>query len=431
MKSAALGIDPAGKGWARRAFYRPGHERTLSRFAPIGDAGSRRTLAGPVCFSGLAIQVHHAIEPALPLWQAFEAEAAGTFYQSSLWCRAWVDTVGLDLKVAPRIVVGRDNAGQVRFILPLQIRRRQGVDVLEFLCSPHNGYGYGLYHKDFLPSAAAWFEDHWADVLALAGRFDAVALDQLPDRLLGSGHPLTGQFNVKGANPSFTTALGVDFEALHKRKRDGEDRRVVRKKEAALAQLGPVSFGVPHGKADFHATLDLMFEQQKGRLAERGVHGVFGPRERRFLHRIADLQDDDRPVLAPYRLVCGDEVLAIMLGGVFGGGYWALISSLAAGASRKHSPGDLALRRTIAACCATGLDFIDFSAGDSTYKRAWADETIQLHNVHRAVTLRGLAWTIPIVAGLGIKRFIKSSPVLMPVMAELRRMACGKPALTR
>ena len=85
----------------------------------------------------------------------------------------------------------------------------------------------------------------------------------------------------------------------------------------------------------------------------------------------------------------------------------------------------------IAACCESGLGFIDFSAGDSAYKRAWADETIQLLNALQAVTLRGLAWAIPMAAGLGIKRFIKSSPVLMPTLAEIRRMACGKPALKR
>lgn len=416
---------------ARRSLYRPAHEGILAPRALIGAAPQSEPLTRMVWLGDLAVDVHPKIEPVFPLWQAFEADAAGTFYQSSLWCRAWLDTVGQDLDVAVRIAVGRDGLGNVRFILPLQIRRRQGVDVLEFLCSPHNGYGYGIYHKEFLPSAAQWFDEHWSGVAALAGHFDAVALDSLPEGLYGSAHPLKSQFNVKGANLSFSMALGQDFEAIHKRKRDSENRRAARKKEEALAQTGLVRFDVPTGTADFHQTLDEMFRQQEQRLAERGVHGVFGPRERQFLHRIADLQDDKRPVLAPYRFACGDEVLAIMLGGLFGGGYWALISSLAAGASRKYSPGDLALRRTIAACCQAGLGFIDFSAGDSAYKRAWADKTIHLHSVLQARTLRGLAWATAMAVRLRTKRFIKSSPVLMPLLAEIRRLLCGRADITR
>ncbi len=375
---------------------------------------------------GLRIRVHTAIGTALSQWQTFEKEAAGTFYQTSLWCRAWADTAGASFKVAIRVMVAENDAGEIQFILPLQIRRRQGVAVLEFLCSPHNGYGYGLYDRAFLPEAAAWFAAHWSAVLALAGPVDAVALNDMPDRLLGARHPLAAHFNLKGANPSFAMRLTADFDSIHKRKRDGEDRRMARKKEQSLAQLGEVTFGLPAGRAGLHRTLDQMFEQQENRLAERGVRGVFGPRERQFIHRLAELQDENNPVLAPYRLTCGGEVLAIMLGGLHGGGYWALISSLAPGPARKLSPGDLALRRTIAACCEAGLSFLDFSAGDQPYKRAWADDTILLRTALQAVTFKGLAWTVLMGARLWIKRRIKSSPLLMPLSAGLRRMVFGR-----
>lgn len=380
---------------------------------------------------GLAVDLHTSIEAVLPLWQDFEKDAAGTFYQSSLWCRAWVETVGASAGVAVRILAAHDSQGRVQFLLPLQIRRRQGAAVLEFLSAPQNGYGFGLYAPSFLADSGAWFEQHGRAVLGLAGDFDAILLNDMPDRLMGAAHPLSPLFNIRGANPSFTLALTPDFEAIHRQKRDSENRRTARKKEELLARLGDVSFGLPTGTASLHATLDQMFQQQQERLAEHGIHGVFGPQERQFLHRLADLQDESQPVLAPYRFTCGDDVLAIMLGGIFGGGYWALISSLAAGPSRKYSPGDLALRRTIAACCHSGLQFIDFSAGDSPYKRAWADKTIDLHVLLEAVTIKGLGWSVLMAARLWLKRQIKSSPTLMPVLAEIRRAAFGSRPLRR
>ena len=169
-----------------------------------------------------------------------------------------------------------------------------------------------------------------------------------------------------------------------------------------------------------------MFSQQQARLAEHGVHGVFGPAERRFIHRLAERQDETRPLLLPYSLTCNDEVLSVMLGGSFGGTYWALISSLAATPLRKHSPGDLALRQTIAATCRRGLTRFDFAAGDTSYKLHWADEVLPLHTVLGAVSLRGFAWAILSAAGTLAERIVKSSPMLRAAALTLRRWLAGR-----
>ena len=378
----------------------------------------------------LSLTVSRNLNEVAADWSAFETRAKGTLFQTLLWCQAWSETAGVEVGAKPVILIGRDSRGAIQFILPLQIRRRFGIRTLEWLGAPHSSYGFGLYLPAFLPMARQWFDDNWQQIVTLAGPVDAIALCEMPVRLQGIDNPMAGLFNLTGANRSYVLNLSPDFEKLHAAKRPSEDRRAARKKEQNLQAMGGLEFALPNGRAEMHDILDVMFEQQKSRLAEQGVHGVFGPAERWFFHRIAERQDEDNPVLAPYFIKSGGNVLAVLMGGLHGGTFWALISSLAPGDLRKYSPGDLALRRTIADCCARGLDRLDFSAGDSRYKLNWSDEVVQLHAIVGARTLRGLPFAALFAIRQRVKSVIKGSPMLMSVAITVRRLLFGrKPAM--
>lgn len=431
MKTAALGtgsaslssVSPELYGEAHERIVAPGRTHDRSFRLTEGIAALRR-----VVYPALTFEICRSLDPVLGLWQEFEKHAAATLFQNSLWCRAWLETAGKTLNAQPRIVSGRDAEGRLHFILPLQIRRRQGVRVLEWLGSPHHNYGYGLYGPAFLPQARQWFDRNWSLLLNSIGGFDAISLSENPQRMFGCENPLATHFNMRGANPSFAFALDADFAALHAAKHSSERRRSARKNELRLAQAGTVGFGLPGSKQELHALIATMFRHQQARLAELGIHHLFGTAERQFIHHLAELQDETDPLLAPYHLTHDGEVLAVMLGGLHGNRYWALISSLAPGPQRKHSPGDVALRRTIAACCERGLESVDLSAGEAPYKRQWADETIELSTILRAVNLAGLAWTIAAAFHLAVKRAIKRAPALLLGWTMLRRFFLGTPA---
>ena len=373
----------------------------------------------------LRIEIRPSIAASLADWRRFEREAVGTLYQNSTWCQAWSETVGSSIQISPRIVFVTNAAAEIQLVLPLQIRRRQGVRVLEWLGSPHHNYGLGLYRPAFLAVAEDWFATHWDRLLSLIGGFDAIALTEMPDSLQGRPNPMRKLGNLRSANPSFHLDLEPDFEALHARRKSAERRRASRKHENGLAQAGPVWFGLPEDKASLISLIDTMFDHQRARLAELGIHGVFGPQERQFIQRLAEIQDADDPILAPYAFSCGGQVLAVMLGGLHGNTYWALISSLAPGPLRKYSPGDLALRRTIEACCKRGLTGFDFSAGDSAYKRGWTDDVIEMSCTVRGLNLRGIAWAGLFALRLAAKRAIKQSPLLFSVTQGMRRSLWG------
>jgi CelD/BcsL family acetyltransferase involved in cellulose biosynthesis len=394
--------------------------------AEAASPAQDRAGAGPI-----TIDIHDTIAACAADWQAFERSAVTTLYQTHLWCDTWQATCGAALGARPQIAVIRGSDGVVLAILPLQIRRHRGVRLLEWLGTPQSAYGYGLFSAQALAGAEHWVPWVFPRILDMIDGFDAVMLTDMPGALFGTGHPLNPCFTLRSANLSFQMRLEADFETLHARKRNGEDRRAARRKEELLGQAGSVGFGLPKSLVDVHATLDQMFEHQLARMAELGVRGVATPAERRFLHRLADVQDEDRPILFPFRLTCGADILAVMLGGRHGGVFWALISSLTGGPLRKFSPGDLALRKTIKACCEAGFTTLDFSTGDSSYKRAWADTEIALFHHLSARTLRGLVYAAATGFRITVKRWVKTTPALFRFSLAVRRVLLGRRLVRR
>lgn len=375
----------------------------------------------------IKINLHRDVQALEAEWLRLQDRAAGTFFQTYQWCSTWLETAGAAQNAAPLIVTGHDASGELLFLLPFCIRRRQGCRVLEWMGGQQMTYGYGLYDRRFLRRAASWFAAEGWGLFSGLTDVDAVDLAEMPARWEGHEHPLTSWFSLAGPNFSYVLKLDRDFEKVYARKRSGETRRGNRKRDAKLCKAAKIEFGVPRDRGHAHRLIEEMFAQQRSRLAESGIHGVFDAHERQFVHRLIDLPDHMQPVLLPYFMTADGELEAVALGGLHGGGFWALISSLGSPRLRRYSPGDALLRRTIETCCDMGLDFFDFSSGSFDYKLAWADEEIRLHHAVRGLTWRGYAWALARTLRLAAKRFIKRTPILWNAVLKLRRKLFGQP----
>lgn len=359
-------------------------------------------------------------------WLEFQGHAAGTVFQTYQWCRLWQEAAGEARGVAPVIATGRDPDGRLLFILPFGRRRIDGVSVLEWLGGQQVTYGFGLYDQGFLRHARDWFASEGWSIFERISDIDAVSLAEMPEFWRGADHPLAAWFSLEGPNRSYVMEFGGDFETFYARKRSAETRRGNRKRDQRLEKETKAVFGLPEDSAHAHRLIDEMFDQQRERLAEGGIHGVFTADERRFIHRLIDMPEGLPPLLYPYHLSIGGKLEAMSLVARHGGGFWALISSLGSPAYRKLSPGDYTLRRTIAAGIEQQLSFFDLAAGSFPYKQVWADAEIRLHYAIRGLTLRGYLYAMLRTAYIVSKRTIKQTPALWAFIGWLKRKTAGK-----
>jgi CelD/BcsL family acetyltransferase involved in cellulose biosynthesis len=390
---------------------------------PLGFG--QRTVAAFGNTPPLTVSVHENFSDISYLWHKFQIHTASTLYQTYQWCSTWQRTVGSVNRSSPRILVACDSSGDVVFILPLQMRKSFGLQILEWHGYPTVNYGYGLFNRGFVPNIGLWFTENLALILELAGPFDVLALRDMPERMDGELHPLHSVFNLKAANRSYAMKIHRDFEALYATKRSKDTRHSNRKKDRKLSALGDLKFSLPSSPHDVHAVLDSMFQQKTEQLAENGVHGVFGRVEMAFIHQLAEETIDGKPVLMPFTLTCDGKVMAVILGGYANNSCWLLISSMGQGDARKYSPGDYVLRNMIEDCCKRGLDRIDFASGDANYKAQWAEDMIDLYATFRARNLKGLLWVVAMALSLRTKRHVKQTPGLWKPALVLRRLIAG------
>ncbi len=394
--------------------------------APMPSSDTRDAATVPTV-GGLRLRVFTDMEAVKPIWVALESHGIATVYQSFVWCRAWMQRVGRKRGISPVIILAEDVFGTPKFVLPLQSRRKLGVDIIEAMSAPQGAYAFGLFNTEFAQQQAqAWFGTHFSELVAALPKHDVLHLADLPLRISDYQNPLLATPHFLAANQSHIMALQPNYQALLEQKRSSESRRSMRKRDAKLAAIGKLTFDLPLSLQERRTTIETMLIQQKARLAEAGVHGVFDELEQAFITDLVPTQTAEGPLLRPYRLMLDGKILAVMLGAYRHGTYWALISSLAAGEIRKHSPGDYALRAMIQALCQDGSRQLDFSAGDTAYKSHWADLAVPLFFIVRATTFKGLPLAAFILLREKLKGFAKRTPVLNTMLYDLRRILLGR-----
>lgn len=362
-------------------------------------------------------------------WRTFEKKAVCTVFQTHDWLSKWMDTIGIHEGVNALIAIGRKPDGALAFIMPFQISRHGMTRVLGWLGGHHSNYQMGLYCPDWIAGLDdAEFKAVWRDVLAALGPVDAVHFANQPMEWDGCANPFAALPSSPSANASYLLNLTADFATLYKTKRSGETRRNARKRDRRLAEHGDIRFlrADEPGQAD--RVLDMLFEQKIARMDEMGVGDIYGPRFVGFLkHLSRSAGGRESPLLCQY-LECGQETVATVVGAVFRNRYYGLLLSMTEGDLKKHSPGDLALRKTIEDACETGLEQFDLSQGHADYKTAWADRTTRQFDTIIPLTAIGRIYAVRERLALSFKRAVKESPTLWPLAQAMRRSLHGKSA---
>ena len=371
------------------------------------------------------ITVHWDLAELREDWMTLQSAGATTLYQTYEWCHAWHDTIGMPNGVQAQIVAGRGTDGKIKFILPLATRQHGSYRIVEWLAAQIATYGLGVYDPLFLAQSAQGLAPYWKAIVAALPDADGIWLNHLPETWCGRAHPLGALFTTRSANQTHQITLQPNYAELYETKRSASSRRGAQRRDKQLEAVGDVTFGLPASDADAEQLIDEMIEQHARYLAVRGVHNVLDGGTADFLKQLTRLKSDSQVSIFPQYLHVDGKLVSAKLGFIFDRVYWAMISSLDAADLHRYSPGDYALRKTIAACCERGLETFDFATGDSSYKDHWSDCSISLHEIIQARTARGMLWAAAKRASIDAKRVVKNSAFLWPKLTRFRKTALG------
>jgi CelD/BcsL family acetyltransferase involved in cellulose biosynthesis len=349
-------------------------------------------------------------------WRCFERRAECTPFQTFDWISAYQRCIGGPARVKPAIVVGRQDNGELLFILPLSIERVRFSRRCAFLGHALCDYNAPLLAPEFPGKVPPTGFANWARAIENFVRktpgynYDLVWLDKMPERVGQQQNPLLALATRFNANRGYRACLGDNWESFYAAKRSAETRSTDRRKQRRLADNGELRIIGLKNPEERQSALRVIFDQ-KGRFFSR--NGILNPFEKpgraNFYLSVAAKADT---LVHISRLDVGSICLAANLGLQFRGCYYYVLNSYDDGPLSRYAPGRIHLLSVMRYAISQGLKYFDFTIGDHPYKLEWADEQARLYDRITVTSLRGLADAARIILTPHAKQLLKRSQLL-------------------
>lgn len=361
------------------------------------------------------------MDGAKTFWRSFEESADCTVFQRFDYLDAWQRHIGTLHNTQPLIAVVRGHGEELLAVLPLALE----AEKLRWLGQDNSDYCAPLLAKDFERRIdAATFAALWDELCDALRRellqFDLVDLRKMPETVGGQRNPMLALGVLPNPSNAHLMKMFGEWESFYSEKRSSSTRRRDRTKLKKLGEFGQVQMITPESDEDLRNTFDGLVEQKSAALARMGVHNLFAdPGVRDFYLDLA-AGERSRPFVHVSKLQIGDCQASTNLGFEHRGRYYYVFASYDAGETSRFGPGAAHLRELMQRAMQRGLHEFDFTIGDERYKAEWADAELRLFDYVAAHGWRGLLPALAQRSELRLRRAIKQSKWLWPLVLKLR-----------
>jgi CelD/BcsL family acetyltransferase involved in cellulose biosynthesis len=375
--------------------------------------------AQPAC--GLArIETHATAWPVLRAWRELESFSTATAYQTRGFVLPWFDFIAPTNCSRFLGVIGFDAQDRPAALLLLAVETRGPFKLAMFPGGKHSNLNLPLLRPGFSlsPADARKMLDAAA---ASEVRPDVFVLLNQPRFWNGEQNP----FAIAGrASPSaaYGATIGADAEAFLKRVDSKDTRKKLKSKAAKLAALGALTFERAADANRARTILSAFVEQKTLRFAQKHKDpGFSGVAIRGFLDALATGHGGGAPSLDLYALRVGDRIVATYGGLPCGRAWHGLVNSFdPAPEIARSSPAELLLRHIIRDLSERGVQRFDLGVGESRYKSAITDETIELVDAVVPAGALGRFGARFEITRLAVKRWVKRTPWALSLVEQMR-----------
>ncbi len=394
----------------------------LARPSPPNRAAPPPHAAAGAPCAFASVEVFYAIEAAREAWAEIYKIASASPYQDFEFARIWLETLGAARRVAPLIVVARDDAGRIVALLPLGAFSLGPLRLAAFLGGKDANFCMGLFRPGL-----AWPPEEIAALLAAAARIaaprvDAFLLVNQPREWQGRSNPLAGAPNQPSPSFAYKSALPADFAIWLDAHASKDAQKKLRKKSKRLETMGALVHRRAADPVEVDRVLSAFHEQKRARMRALGIADAYeGDEAREFLRRLAHCGlAQGAPRLELHALRLADRILATFGALSAGDRLCGLFLSYDGDPDiARSSPGELLVHAAIRQAIGRGLATFDLGVGEARYKDDACEATEELFDSAFAVTPLGRLAALAFKVKQRAKRRIKRSPRLLALFTRL------------
>ncbi len=340
------------------------------------------------------------------------------------WVGHWAGHVNSNI-----IFVTAMQHGQIKLILPLEVVRKSGLLVAQFVGGSHANANFPVTLAPLSKAEACSFLDALEHGLRQKPwSIDVIMLERQLDRLEGIENPLLAKGSSISPNVSLHLDVSQSFDTVLEARSGKRKRKRYRSQQRKFEVAGGFEVLDPAPKTDCGSLLETYFAMKADQLKGKGVANVFGnTREQAFFKAL--FADEGPHYDHKFYLSClnvGSKTRAIYGSSLHGSRQMVHFTAFANDALTPASPGDFLNFVLIEAACKNGIETYDLGIGDEGYKRSWCDVETWHRDTVIGVSLRGKLAKIQFGAIGSTKRWIKNNEKLWSIAKRIRKFKAGK-----
>lgn len=371
--------------------------------SPLGtnqDKSPQSSTAGPFStrvFSNVEVFLDHL--DTYPQW------TSRTAFQTSHWLATWYRTIGYNIGEPILIDVFDRRSDTLVAALALIRRIDRGLRVIEFADDGVSDYNCPILGPAS-PSSFVESRALWVAIRNALPPADLLRFTKMPAEVAGRPNPLALLWSTR---PSRLTSniLAIDSGwAEYLKSLERRFRKELGRSWRVFANHPGAVFRCIENPAEATWVLEALEQQQIAHLQERGkLHILDNPRVAQFYRTltVGGLANGNVILTA---LLCGDDVVAALLGVTTEETYVMVRISRSTGSWSNCSPGRLLIVKTMEMLRARGYRYFDFSIGNYGYKRRLGVQPRPLVDL----LVAGSALGVPVFALEYVKHLVRSSP---------------------
>lgn len=366
-------------------------------------------------------------------WRELADKARVSVYQRFDWIDAYLETAAKAAGIVPAILAVR-LGGRAAAIFPLGIEKTGPLRVARMLGGEHANIRMPIVDPDLATELgdASFLAGAIVDALRRsAHRVDILDLDALPAAWNGRAVPLADHPAALPARlPVGSLRLAADLATTLGSKRRAKKAKKHRAQLNALAPVGGYVFRRAGDAAGAREIFARFRADKAAWFARMGIDDSFAePGIAEFFDALIERSwQGGEPLITLAAIEFDGAIRAIFGGGAAGGRMSGYFLSIADDEWRRITPGELLLHDLIAACCADGLESIDFGRGDERYKWSWLDSNDpQLRLMLPISALGGAVLSVVRLADAAERR-LRQNQRLWRLAKQVRQRLAGRAA---
>jgi CelD/BcsL family acetyltransferase involved in cellulose biosynthesis len=344
---------------------------------------------------------------------SYPHQTSCTAFQTSHWLATWYRTIGVVIGEPVLIDVFDRRSDTLVAALALIRRVDRGLRVIEFADDGVSDYNCPILGPAS-PSNFVAAQALWLAIRSALPPADLLRFTKMPAEVAGRPNPFA-LLRLTRASRLNSNILTIDRGwAEYRKSLERRFRKELGRSWRVFANHPGAVFKHIENPAEASRVLQALEQQQHAHLQERGkLYVLDNPRFSQFYCNLTAVGLADRNVILT-ALLCGDDVVAALLGVTTKKTYVMVRISRSTGNWSNCSPGRLLIVKTMEMLHAQGYQHFDFSIGDYPYKRRLGAQPRPLVDL----LVAGSALGVPAFALEYVKHLVRRSS---PARAIARR----------